>query len=408
MPSVKTFTRLGVERLKPPKGKAQVSYFQTLERGVALVLVVGSQTKTWRCLTYSGGKAQSIKLGRFPQLQPDAARKEARKYFENPRQAQAQAEADKTFRQVAEDWFKRHAGGLRSKGEIERYLHLQREPAPRSRRRAVYIPKSFLDRKIAAILSGDVFALLDGIEEQHGTVTAERVLGILRQIMRYHEDRNETVYTSPISHRMKRDKRKAKERARRRVLDDGELRALWNACEAAGSFGRLLQLCLLTAQRRGKVSTMRWSDLEGDVWKIAAENGEKGTAGKLPLPKLAREVIAKQTKKEGNPFVFPGKGKVSFNAWSQGKAELDEALPDMQPWVIHDLRRTARTRLSALTRPDIAERILGHELQGIQPVYDLHTYEAEMGKALEKYARTIERIVNPPTGNVVHLDRANG
>jgi hypothetical protein len=35
-----------------------------------------------------------------------------------------------------------------------------------------------------------------------------------------------------------------------------------------------------------------------------------------------------------------------------------------------DLRRTARSKLSRLVRPDIAERVLGHAIPGIKGVDD--------------------------------------
>ena len=45
-----------------------------------------------------------------------------------------------------------------------------------------------------------------------------------------------------------------KERARQRVLNDAELRALWQACEAEGVVGAVTRCMLLTAQRARKVA----------------------------------------------------------------------------------------------------------------------------------------------------------
>jgi hypothetical protein len=52
---------------------------------------------------------------------------------------------------------------------------------------------------------------------------------------------------------------------------------------------------------------------------------------------------------------------------------------------------------------EVAERVLGHIIQGIEGVYNLHDYEAEKREALEKLGAAIERILNPTTGNVVEL-----
>ena len=53
-------------------------------------------------------------------------------------------------------------------------------------------------------------------------------------------------------------------------------------------------MLLLTAQRREKVTTMRWDDVIDGVWTIRAEEREKGAPGELKLPQLALEVIAAQ------------------------------------------------------------------------------------------------------------------
>jgi hypothetical protein len=66
----------------------------------------------------------------------------------------------------------------------------------------------------------------------------------------------------------------------------------------------------------------------------------------------------------------------------------------MPAWVIHDLRRTARSLLSrAGVRPDISERVLGHVIRGVEGVYDRHGYDDEKADALNRLARLIETIV---------------
>jgi hypothetical protein len=74
------------------------------------------------------------------------------------------------------------------------------------------------------------------------------------------------------------------------------------------------------------------------------------------------------------------------------------------PWVVHDIRRTVRTRLASLRVSDlVAEMVIGHGRSGIQRVYDQHTYELEMREALELWAARLRDIVTPPPENVVRL-----
>jgi integrase len=70
---------------------------------------------------------------------------------------------------------------------------------------------------------------------------------------------------------------------------------------------------------------------------------------------------------------------------------------------LHDLRRTARSLMSrAGVRPDIAERVLGHSIKGVEGVYDRHSYRDEKAHALAALASLIESIVRP-TDKVVHI-----
>jgi integrase len=98
----------------------------------------------------------------------------------------------------------------------------------------------------------------------------------------------------------------------------------------------------------------------------------------------------------GNPYVFASGERKHFNSWSQRKQELDEKLGEISPWVIHDLRRTARSLMSrAGVRPDIAERTLGHAIIGVEGVYDRHSWRDEKADALQRIANLIEGILHP-------------
>jgi integrase len=74
-----------------------------------------------------------------------------------------------------------------------------------------------------------------------------------------------------------------------------------------------------------------------------------------------------------------------------------------RPWVLHDLRRSARSLMSrAGVRPDIAERVLGHAMKEVEGTYDRHQYRDEKGHALKALAGLIESIINP-ADNVVRI-----
>jgi integrase len=403
-----TFTEASVKRYRPPpkpkkgtKGQ-QEDYFEKLMKGRTLVLRLSyGGTKAWRVGYYVNGRAQAKTLGHWlPEkkgMGVAAARAAAVSF--DPKAASAASEAG-SVKQVAEDWVKRYVAkkGLRSQREIERILNR-------------YVYPAWERRKFFEIKRADVNELLDRLEDKHGAPQADCVLATLRSMMNWYATRNDK-YSTPIVRGMQRDTREVSERNRARILNDDEIRAVWTGCGETGTFGALVQLLLLTAQRKDKVVNMRRADISDGVWTIATAKREKGNAGKLKLPQMALDIIAAQPVIDSNPFVLPG-GRYrdsipTFNSFSWRKRELDKQLPKKTPhWTLHDLRRTARSLMSrAGVSRDHSERVLGHAIPGVEGVYDRYDYAAEKAEALTKLASLIATIINPPdTTNVVDLKR---
>jgi integrase len=298
-----------------------------------------------------------------------------------------------TVAAVIENFLKRHVekNKLRTGDEIRRVLN-------------TYILPHWRDRPFAEIRRSDVAKLLDAVEDKHGPWVADAALATLRGVASWYASRNDD-YVLPFVRGMKRVPKDDRKRAR--ILNDDELRAVWRAAEEAGTFGALVRVLLLTAQRRDKVVAMRWDDISPDgTWTIRTAVREKGNAGELKLPEAALAVIKARPRFVSNPHVFAGAGAGPTNNFSRGKDKFDTA-SGVTGWTLHDLRRTARSLLSrAGVRPDIAERVLGHAIAGTEGVYDRHPYFDEKADALARLASLIERIVNPPEGNVVQMHEA--
>jgi integrase len=396
----KNLTEEGVAKLKPPVA-GQIDYFDALVPGLILRLGYGG-AKTWLVRHYlkragKDGKRVSIpttaKLGRYPILKVKEARDKARVFLADPVKAKAQADIG-SFRDVAENFVKRYVEGekkLRTRDEIVRLL-------------TTLVYPHWEDKPFREIKRGDVAELLDKIVDNNGSRQADKALAIIRKCMNWYAARHDD-FVSPIVKGMGRYH--AADRKRKRIFADDEIRALWAACGDMATFGALLKVALLTAQRREKILTLRWDDIRGGVWTIPTATREKSNAGTLKLPQAVLDIIEAQPRIAGNPYVFGGRGTGPFNNFSQRKEELDQKLPKMPPWVIHDLRRTARSLMSrASVRPDIAERVLGHTIPGVEGVYDRHSYDAEKTDALILLAALVDHIVKPPSGNVADLAAA--
>jgi integrase len=143
--------------------------------------------------------------------------------------------------------------------------------------------------------------------------------------------------------------------------------------------------------------------MDGADWTLPAARNKTGVDLVRPLSKAAQEILAARPRIVGCPFVFTSDGRSALGGFSRRKHEFDAAC-GVTDWTIHDLRRTARSLMSrAGVSPDHAERCLGHVIGGVLETYDRHAYHAEKLQAFEMLAAQIERIVNPPQGDVVPL-----
>lgn len=335
------------------------------------------------------GKVRYGKVGTTADLTIEQARERARQALRNIKDGKDAIEKPKplpeSVAEVAANWLEHHVrkNRLRTQAEIERIV-------------AKYLLPPWRDRKFVDIRRSDIRRLLDSVEDNHGPTQARAVLSVFRSMANWQQDRDDD-YTPPATKNMRRTKT-----SRERILTDDELRAIWHASGDGDQFGAFVRLLLLSGQRKAKVSTMRWPDLNGDVWTIRRENREKSNAGSLQLPALALEALAALPRYAGNDFVFAGRGAEPFNGGSF-KAQFDTKC-GVTGWTLHDLRRTARSLMSrAGVNREHAERVLGHVIGGVEGTYDRHRYDVEKAVALRKLADLITRIVNAPDGNVVEL-----
>jgi integrase len=363
------------------------------------VRVQPSGTKSFVAVTVDpqSGKQVWHTIGAADAFGIEEARTKARAVIKRVRAGLPPIEAKgETFGLVAANWLRRHveANGLRSRKNIERLLDS-------------HVLNEWRNRVFLDIRRSDVAALLDDVEDNHSPRQADAVLTVIRSIMNWFASRHDD-YTPPIVRGMRRQSPHAQARAR--ILNDDEIRAIWKATETSGSFGGIVRMALLTAQRRAKVAAMRWEDVSiAGEWTIPIEPREKDNAGVLQLPDAALSIIRAQPHMASNAHVFPGRRTDGpFRGFGEGKIALDAKLSaDMPGWTLHDLRRTARSLMSrAGVRPDIAERVLGHAIGGVHGTYDRHSYREEKADALKRLAALIKSIVNPAQGNVRPIRKA--
>ena len=293
-----------------------------------------------------------------------------------------------TLAAVVAEFLKRHTY-LRSNGERERLLRR-------------HVLPTFGERPIGSIRRGEIVRLLDKVEDRSGARTADAVLAVLMRACRWHAVRDET-FTPPFTAGMRRKPLSASTRSR--ALSDDELRKVWHAAAKGGTPGAVVQVLLLTGARRSEVAEMQWGEVADDVWALPASRNKTKQELVRPLSAMALAIIEAQPRIDGCPYVFTLNGMRPIMDFIKPKRRLDEA-SGVTGWVLHDLRRTARSLLSrAGVNVDVAERCLGHVPPVIRRTYDRHQFVSEMRHAYEALASQITRITDPQP-NVLPLRHA--
>jgi integrase len=403
-----------LKSLKPTKDGTHVDVWDAGVRGFG-VRVSDTGRRTFVLMArYPGSKNPSRRaLGVYDEMSLEEAREKAREWRkliakgtdpESAEEAARQAalrKQENTFQFVCEEFFKRHLSKTRQGRKAE--IVIRREFISR-----------WAARPITEITRRDALAVVDALVDQGKTYQAHNVLGFARRIFNWAIARDTFGLESSPCDRMKPKEIIGAKKARTRVLNDDELRALWKAAEGMGyPYGPLFRLLALTGQRKSEVAEARWRefDLTKKLWEIPAERMKADAAHAVPLSDEAVRILESLPRFTKGDYLFSASyGLRPVVAFTKCKAALDARmlaeLKELPPFVIHDIRRTMRTGLSALPVPDlIRELVIAHTKPGLHKVYDRHGYLDEKRHALDLWAKRLRDIVTPPPANVVELAR---
>ena len=94
-----------------------------------------------------------------------------------------------------------------------------------------------------------------------------------------------------------------------------------------------------------------------------------------------------------------GRRGTGFSGFSDSKEKLDAKLAKsglkIQPWGLHDLRRTFSTRLhDAGVEPLVIEALLAHKQQGVAAVYNRASFREAKRAALVHWHRILGELIS--------------
>ena len=380
------------------------------------VRVTESGARSYILIGRFGGAANPTRrtIGAVGAMTLEQARATARQWLElNKAGTDPKVEAERakrvelakqrtTFAAVAEDYIARALKEQRTRKVIERDIRKQ-------------LIEPWGKRPITEITRDDMISLVEAIADRTPAY-AHTAYGNARGLFAWAIERGKYGLEASPCDRIKPTTIIGKRQFRQRTLADAEINAFWRAIERLGyPFGPALQLLLLTGARKSEIGAGRWHEIDrfNSLWTIPPERFKSETSHLIPLSATALQIIEELPRGKLGDHVFSADlGSTPVRGWGNVKIRLDKLMAEElgtapEPWVIHDLRRTVRTRLASLKVSDIvAEMVIGHGKKGLQRVYDQHTYESEMREALELWAAKLRDIIEPPPPNVRQLREA--
>jgi integrase len=427
------FTDRFLKSIKPaPKGKRPILWDAQIPGfGLRVTEHCSDQNKgTFVLVKRFPGKLnpEPRAIGNYPTMSLANARQTARGWLEDIRQGvdpKAKAEGKRrheerkraesfsaTFESYADDHLSHLRTGNVVRGVVKKHV----------------IPR-WGDRPISEIRRADALDLIR-IMKKNMPIGTNRIVAYLKTFGVWLVDQD-ILEASPFA----AVKRPSKEIKRDRVLSDTEIRAVWEACDELGAFGRAFRFMLATGQRRSEVGEMTWREIDGarKTWTLSRDRTKADRAHEISLSDLALSII-EECPRIGQ-FVFStgrsalGRAEPAdarpISGWSKAKATLDrlalakaralaekrgeEPPAEFGEWHLHDLRRTCATNLARLGVDRIViSKILNHSEGSVTSIYDRHARDEEKRLALERWGQRLRAIVEgkEDTNNVVALAAA--
>ncbi|KAA1155622.1 integrase [Pseudoalteromonas sp. FUC4] len=270
--------------------------------------------------------------------------------------------------------------------------------------------------KLKEITRRDVLnKVLDPIKDRGSNTQANKTLSILKQMFDFGVERD-LMQGNPVS-TVKKKSVGGLEKSRTRALEFEEVIQVFERLPKLGISQQViyaLKCITLTGCRPIEVTGAQWQEFDFDkmIWTIPAERVKQNKDGerthKVPITQNMVILLDELRAAFGylnSKYVFPstttnksgpGEQPIDRHSLSRSISRKLEQL-GVPKFVPHDLRRTVATRLGDTdirTDPIVVEKILNHQLQGMQKVYNLQEYMEKRTIALESWSRRLKRVVS--------------
>ena len=329
-------TKRTIDSIPSPAGDERVVIHDTEVKGFSIRISRGA--RTFYLYRWIGGRPQRIRLGGYPELTPEAARRLAEK--SNGEVAQGKDLAADRRRRRQPDRTDPTLGAVFDHTLEHHWKPTARTWKEQKRLFETYTPASWKARRLSSLPKLEVLERHRAIGKKNGQYVANRWRGVLHRLFEVAVEDFDFPGRNPV-----RSVKPFGEEERERFVTVEELPRLFDAIDAAEDvrIADFLRLALLTGARKTSILRMRFADVDlaRAVWTIPPVDSKNKAAVHVPLVAEAIEVIrSRLVAAAGREFVFPGRnGEGHLTDIRKPVTKIFDAagFKDVR---LHDLRRT--------------------------------------------------------------------
>lgn len=268
----------------------------------------------------------------------------------------------------------------------------------------------FGNRLLQEILADDLRALCNKVKDRGAPATAVHVRDIVKQVYVFAIARGErldnpanAVSASSIATFVPKD----------RALTPLEIRLMARQMESVATYPKIrlaIRLILLTLVRKSELIQATWDEVnfQSATWTIPKQRMKGRNPHVVHLSRQAVDIfVALHTCAAGSSFVLPSRydadrcmSTATLNRVTQivGKRAKEAGLP-LEPFTVHDLRRTGSTLLNEVGfNRDWIEKCLAHEDgRSSRGVYNKAEYAEQRRHMLQEWADMVDAWIDGRT-----------
>ncbi len=348
--------------------KDQIIYRDSMMKGFGLRVTKGG-SKTFVVEKRIGGKVRRIKIGRYPEINAERARKEAQKIMGSI--ACGEDPISDRYKQKAR---------LITLEEVFREYEVMRQLKPNTLRDYNYaVEHAFVDwadKPLADITGAMVVERYVKLSAK-GKTTASRHMRFLRAIFnfaisRYVDDEGDSFLTRNPVTRLTAIKAWHRPKRRNTYISNSNLKPWFVAMNELASdaedetFGDVardyLLFLLLTGLRREEAARLEWKTVDLATAQFSITDTKNHNDHSMPLSDYLVVLLERRRREKNHGYVFQGKGPKGHIVNVYKHMDRVKALSDVE-FCLHDLRRTFITAADALDLSAyVLKRLVNHSL----------------------------------------------